>query len=186
MRTDFPKDSQSFSLTTSSGVKLVHLREDFEKPLFEAVNQNRDVLAQWLPWVKHTQSSKNTLDFIRDTQAKFESRTGFTLAIMDQDMIRGCIGIHEIDWINERASLGYWLSPMSQKKGIATDAVRTLTQFCFHTLRLTRMEIYCAVENQKSRGVAERAGYHLEGILKKREKMGPHSFYDHALYACTQ
>ena len=53
-----------------------------------------------------------------------------------------------------------------------------------HALGLVRVELHADVDNVASRRVAERAGYHLEGLSpKKMWHCGAHR--DLALYALT-
>ncbi len=48
-----------------------------------------------------------------------------------------------------------------------TEAVKRIEKFAFEKLGARRVEIRCDEENMKSRSVAERAGFTLEGILKQ-------------------
>jgi RimJ/RimL family protein N-acetyltransferase len=46
--------------------------------------------------------------------------------------------------------------------------VRQLADFAFRTTDLVRLEIVCAVGNERSQRVAERAGAVREGVLRRR------------------
>jgi ribosomal-protein-serine acetyltransferase len=50
-----------------------------------------------------------------------------------------------------------------------TKAVRRLTEVLFNDLGLARIEIRCGENNIRSKLVAERAGFMLEGISEKKE-----------------
>lgn len=47
--------------------------------------------------------------------------------------------------------------------------MRGLTEFAFNQLGANRLTIRCDPRNVKSKAVAERAGFQLEGILKNDE-----------------
>jgi len=62
------------------------------------------------------------------------------------------------------AHIGYWIDQGQSNRGITTEAVITLTEFAFSELRLHRIEISFRPENDASKRVAEKSGYHYEGI----------------------
>lgn len=57
--------------------------------------------------------------------------------------------------------LDYW------GKGLATEAVNCVLDFCFDELKLHRIEAGCAIENIGSIRVLEKAGMTQEGIARK-------------------
>jgi [ribosomal protein S5]-alanine N-acetyltransferase len=63
-------------------------------------------------------------------------------------------------------SVGYWLLPEARGRGIATTALRLATTVVFQRLEWHRIELYHAVENARSCGVARRAGYIAEGVMR--------------------
>lgn len=64
-------------------------------------------------------------------------------------------------------SVGYWLHGDIRGRGLAAAAVRAGTAAVFHGLGWRRIELYHAVENSRSCGVARRAGYVLEGVMRE-------------------
>lgn len=54
-----------------------------------------------------------------------------------------------IDWQNGSTSIGYWLDPDYQGKGVMTAAVQVLIDYAFYTLQLNRVEIRAATHNKK-------------------------------------
>ena len=68
------------------------------------------------------------------------------------------------------AEIGYWLNEPYWGRGIATEAVRTMTAYAFDKFDLVR--IYAAVfeSNPASERVLEKAGYRLDGRLRKNVK----------------
>ncbi|GAF37537.1 ribosomal-protein-L7p-serine acetyltransferase [Lentilactobacillus farraginis DSM 18382 = JCM 14108] len=63
-----------------------------------------------------------------------------------------------------------------------TAAVRELETIAFNELNMNRIEIMADKNNQKSRSVAERRGFHLDGILKQYAFYNG-QFRDMALYS---
>jgi RimJ/RimL family protein N-acetyltransferase len=66
------------------------------------------------------------------------------------------------------ANLGYWVRTSATRQGVATEAVRQVAEFAFGNTDLVRLEIVCAVGNDASQRVAERAGAAREGALRHR------------------
>jgi RimJ/RimL family protein N-acetyltransferase len=64
------------------------------------------------------------------------------------------------------AELGYIVAPAARGRGVATAALRLLTDWAFGELGALRLELLIGVENPASKRVAERNGYRLEGVLR--------------------
>jgi ribosomal-protein-serine acetyltransferase len=96
--------------------------------------------------------------------------------------IAGCVGLHGISWPNASTSIGYWLAEAHQGRGIMTAAVSAYVEHSFKTWRLHRFELRAAVANDRSRAVAERLGFRLEGVLRDAERVGDHT-HDLVVYS---
>lgn len=74
--------------------------------------------------------------------------------------------MHRINWDIPKFEIGYWLDSRFSGKGYMTEAVEGIAAFAFKELHAKRLEIRCDARNKKSRAVAERVGFNLEGILE--------------------
>lgn len=155
--------------------------EDAEE-LFALTEANRLYLKQWLPWLDHCTCPDDTRRNILASLAEADRGVSLALCIWHDGRIVGVTGFNSIDKMNRIGHIGYWLSEEYSGLGIMTRAVRALTDHGFATLGLNRITIAAAVENRKSRAVAERLGFRLEGIAREAEWLYDH-FVDHALYA---
>ena len=63
--------------------------------------------------------------------------------------------------------IGYWLGEDFWNKGIATGAVKKMTDYLFATFDVVRIFAPVFEINKASMKVLEKAGYHLEAIHKK-------------------
>ncbi len=65
------------------------------------------------------------------------------------------------------ASIGYWLGEPFWGRGFATQALVTFTSYAFATFDLHRLQATVFAWNQASARVLEKAGYTLEGRLRR-------------------
>ncbi|HEU4403612.1 MAG TPA: GNAT family protein [Candidatus Polarisedimenticolia bacterium] len=80
----------------------------------------------------------------------------------------GGIGLEPKTDVERRsAEIGYWLGEPFWGRGIATEAVRAMTDFAFTHFDLCRLEALVFEWNPASARVLEKAGYQLEGRLRK-------------------
>lgn len=80
-------------------------------------------------------------------------------------LIGGC-GLHGID-NGEKAEVGYWLSKPHWGRGITTRCVRAACEFGFREYGLQRIYARVFEFNVASARVLEKAGFALEGVLRK-------------------
>ena len=156
-----------FSYTIDEETEIRLFAEQHADRLFALVDENREYLREWLPWVDTTKTAEDTKKFIKGTLEQFAANEGFAAGLWHRSEMAGTIGFHRIDWPNQKAEIGYWISARFQGKGIVTRAARALVDYAFNELGLNRMEIRCAEGNKKSRAIAERLGFHQEGTLRQ-------------------
>ncbi|WP_080871929.1 GNAT family N-acetyltransferase [Oceanobacillus timonensis] len=142
--------------------------------LFMTVENAREKLREWLPWIEATRHINDCLAFIDLCLQGAERRQSLNVGIFEGRKLIGSINFNFIDWQNGSTSIGYWLDPMHQKKGIMTSAVQVMIDYAFYTLRLNRVEIRAATHNKKSRAIPERLQFRKEGIIRQGEWL-----YDH-------
>src|SRR4249920_3901126 len=71
----------------------------------------------------------------------------------------GCVMAFGIETDEGKAELGYMVAPAARGRGVATEALRLLTDWGFTERGLARLELLISVDNTASIRVAERAGY---------------------------
>ena len=63
-------------------------------------------------------------------------------------------------------SVGYWLLPSARGRGIATRAVRLLSDWAARDLGVPNLRLTTEPGNERSRRVAERSGFRQIGLLR--------------------
>jgi RimJ/RimL family protein N-acetyltransferase len=89
----------------------------------------------------------------------------------------GSISLQSFAWAHARAEVGYWLAREARGGGHATRAVRLICAWGFRTLRVERINLFAATGNARSQGVAERAGFTREAVLRSYMR-GKHEWQD--------
>lgn len=80
----------------------------------------------------------------------------------------GAIGVRTGEDVNRlSAEIGYWLGEEFWNRGIATEAVKTVTQHAFDLLEMVRVHAEVFEWNTASMRVLEKAGFVKEGVLSK-------------------
>ena len=82
--------------------------------------------------------------------------------VVDGEVIGGFGLMLKSDVDRRTAALGYWLGEAYWGRGIATEALRAVTDWAFANLDLVRLEAGVFAWNPASARVLEKAGYTLE------------------------
>jgi [ribosomal protein S5]-alanine N-acetyltransferase len=99
--------------------------------------------------------------------------------------IVGQLTVSSIVWGSAMmATLGYWVDQMRAGRGIAPTAVALVTDHCFRTLGLHRMEINIRPENGPSLRVVEKLGFRDEGYRPRYLHING-EWADHRSFALT-
>ena len=169
------------SLTLGPGAAL-RLPEEADAPEMAAlVDANRDRLARWMPWAA-ANTEADTREFIKLARRQLADNDGLQTVIVVAGRIVGIAGVHGINRMRRTTSLGYWLDAAFEGRGLVTAAVRAYTREAFDAWGCHRIVLEAAVENARSRAVAERCGYTLEGIARRSWWVGD-TVQDMAVYA---
>lgn len=93
------------------------------------------------------------------------------------------VSLHSIDRLQGDAEIGYWTAPPARGRGLAAVAVDAVCRWAFGALPIDRVELCHAVENTASARVAEKAGFTLEGRLRRSYRYGDGVKHDELLWS---
>jgi ribosomal-protein-serine acetyltransferase len=142
---------------------------DHASRLVAAVHESIADLCPWMEWASETYSEPEALKWICETQDKRAEESAHEFFIADASgALLGTCGVNRIDPVNRLANLGYWIRSSQAGRGLAVLAARTLADWAFANTSLHRLEIVIAVDNHRSRRVAEKVGALEEGVLRSR------------------
>jgi len=158
-------------ISRSLGTERLYLRGAVAD---DAPAVNAAIIASWtelsrcMDWAQGAQPTiQDTMEWIGNRAAGFEDRSELHFSIFEKraGTFIGCCWLHGFDWTVPRGEIGYWCATNKVGHGYITEAVLALTEFA-RSLGFVRVEIRCDAKNLRSRAVAERAGFALEGVLK--------------------
>lgn len=149
---------------TEGNVNLRRLTNDDQSSLARLVNNKKiwDNVRDFLPF-PYTENDAAT--FIGLTM---QEMLPMTFAIEYKGQICGVIGLtRQTDVYKKTAEIGYWIGEPFWKKGIATLAVKLITDYGLHSLDFIRIHTGVFEYNIGSMRVLEKNGYIKDGVFKK-------------------
>jgi len=113
-------------------------------------------------------SRDDAIEYVGRTASAWHDGTsaGFVIADAGDDTVLGSIGVMRFDDTRAVAEVGYWVARDARRHGVATRSVRLASRWALRELGVARLELMTRVENTASQGVAERAGFTREGVLR--------------------
>lgn len=151
----------------------------------EAVVESLEALKPWVAWAAVPPALEASEFSCRQAYAKFllgEDLRVFFISKDDGALVGGS-GLHHPDWKLRQFEVGYWGRSRYGKKGLITEGVKALTDHAFEILRASRVYLTTDAANTASWRLAERAGFELEGTLRKDRLNLAGSLRDTRLYA---
>lgn len=136
--------------------------------LWEAIEESREHLRPWMPWVGEHKSPDDSEAYARRAQARWMLRDDLPVGFWERVTGRylGGSGLHRIDWDVPSFEIGYWIRASAEGKGFVTEAVRLLCGLAFETLGANRVFIRCDSRNGRSAAVPRRLGFVHEATLR--------------------
>jgi RimJ/RimL family protein N-acetyltransferase len=179
---DFPDSFETERLTIRSPMP-----GDGEE-LQAAVAESIDDLRPWLPWADHVPTVEEDEELVRRGRARFLTREDLWLMLFlkGTHTLVGGSGLHRMDWNVPSFEIGYWVRSRFAGQGYITETVCGITRFAFETLGARRMEIHCDARNERSKRVAERAGFELEATLRNHDVAVDGELRDTLIYVCFE
>lgn len=155
--------------------------EDAEA-FYDLIRANREHLCRWMPVFENVHSLEDQRQGLEGLAALHSEGDILGGAIEYLGQLAGGASINGLNADNRSAMLGYWIAEGLQGRGIATRVCRALVARAFDEKAINRVEIRTMAENAKSRAVAERLGFTLEGVRPQSFRCGGR-LHDLAVYS---
>ncbi len=150
--------AQNFKINTNR-LTLRRWRENDAEALYKYASDGR--VSEMALWPRHT-----SVDMSREVIKDFFQPNPFTLAMVLKETNEpiGCIGLvpagaeHYRPFANER-EVGYWIGFPYWGKGLTSEALKSMIEFCRNNIRLDSLLITTDAANKASQRVAEKCGF---------------------------
>jgi RimJ/RimL family protein N-acetyltransferase len=144
--------------------RLVPLDTDVVNEMHE-LGQDPDVL-QWT-YVSAPFTRQKAMEWVQRYVDGWKdgSLAGFSIQSPAGEFL-GFAALVRVDNEGREGEAGYIVAPRARGKGVATKALRTLTDWALFDLGLQRVELRMDAGNRASIEVAKRSGYVFEGTLR--------------------
>ena len=140
--------------------KLVNLRELSIDDATTIVGLMSHEIAKNLYEVPYPYRIDDVLYFIKSSYDDFRLRKAITFAIDYKlesfQLLSGTIGIKDIDYVNKKGNIGYWIGKQYQDKGIATECIKLVVNYAFDMLEFKEISAYVFPNNNPSIRVLEK------------------------------
>ena len=171
----------SWSIDEQTIVRTLTL--DDAEVIFRAIDANRDRLRPYMPGsgrpARRTTCARSSSD--RSRRPTDEDANGIWVA----EEFAGIVGLRSIRRTNT-GEIGYWNVRSFEGRGLITRACRRFFDYGFRERMLHRIEIRAAADNLRSRAVAERLGFTLEGTMRDGHRMPDDTYVDQVVYGLLE
>jgi ribosomal-protein-serine acetyltransferase len=135
-----------------------------------AALESLSTVGVWMDWCHERFALQNAEAWFHACDQNLESGSAYDLGTFASDgkQLLGGIGINQLNRRQNFGNIGYWVRQSCQRQGIAVRAVRSIAEYGFGELKLTRLEIVVPQHNVPSRRVAEKVGAVFECIARNR------------------
>lgn len=135
-----------------------------------AALESLSTVGVWMDWCHERFVLQDAEAWFHTCDQNLESGNAYDLGAFTSDgkQLLGGIAINQLNRRQNFGNIGYWVRQSCQRQGIAPRAVRSIAEYGFGQLKLTRLEIVAAEHNVASRRVAEKVGAVFECIARNR------------------
>ncbi|MBA2312903.1 MAG: GNAT family N-acetyltransferase [Actinobacteria bacterium] len=137
--------------------------------IHRAVRATLSELQPWMPWARDP-SPDEQLAFATHAERQWEACLSWNFTIFLENEVIGSIGLANYQPLIKTCDLGYWIRTDCAGRGYMTEAGTAVIEFAFDRLEMHRIQLLAAVGNRASQRVAEKLGFHSEGIQRDGSK----------------
>lgn len=156
-----------FKYDLGSNSELAILERRHAPAMLELVSSNRRYFGEWLGWANTMTTVADAEAFIAAGLTRFAEDGLPRVGIWHKQQLVGGLLFFPLDRRLMSTEVGYWLAESAGGRGLMVQATRAMLGFVFDQLGLNRVGLNAVVENKRSRVVAERLGFSLEGVRRQ-------------------
>ncbi|WP_137790040.1 GNAT family N-acetyltransferase [Bacillus sp. E(2018)] len=104
------------------------------------------------------------------------------IILKEQDKLIGTCGFHNWSKSDRRTELGYELIRAYWHNGFMNEALRAILHYGFNGMEFNRIAAVIRPENNSSRTLVTKLGFHEEALLREHQRVGD-DYYDMYIYS---
>lgn len=123
------------------------------------------------PENRKTKNKSDAVKFIKEITENIKNNKSITwgITLKNDPQIIGTICLWNFSQNNKIAEVGYDLNTEFQRLGIMSEALKLIIDFGFNELKLEKIEAYTHNENESSKRLLEKNGFHFKKNKKDLE-----------------
>lgn len=132
------------------------------------LNGNEYEIAYNSPSVPHPYRREDALMLIELAIQRYANREEYHFGVfLEDNTLIGVCALANIDLINKKAELGYWLGKKYWGHGYAKQAIRLILSFGFNNLELNRIYAKVLTYNERSIGLLNSMQFQKESLNRE-------------------
>ena len=136
------------------------------KALYEAICQSIETLRMFpasLAWSLQEPNLDASLAFCDSRVLAALNQENFVYVIREQQShnFLGVMDIHQINWLENQAAVGFWGNVEFKGQGLMTEALQLFVDQLLNDLGFQQLNAFVDVENKQARRLCERANFKL-------------------------
>ncbi|MGZ8537539.1 MAG: GNAT family N-acetyltransferase [Flavisolibacter sp.] len=146
---------------------LTRIHADDQQFLFEGLSDPVSMPYNGI-YFKTFEETKEQLEWY---EKNYQSGTGVHWKIVDKNTREkiGVISYYYYKSEHKKAEVGFWLLNQFWNKGITTEVLKAVIEYCHNVKGIHRLEAFIESENMASARVLEKNGFVLEGTMRDAE-----------------
>ena len=142
-------------------------------------NTDEEVIEKFTEWLNDFETTDyigksykvvTIADEIKHFENSKENEFVFFIIRKEDDELIGTVGLHNVDNINRRATLGIFIGDKSgRNKGYGTEAIRLILEYGFKYLNLNNIDLDVMEFNQRAQACYRKCGFKECGRRRKSE-----------------
>jgi ribosomal-protein-serine acetyltransferase len=152
-------------LDDESELRILELRHAPEFLSF--VDNNREFLGRWLQWGTDITTLEHAQAFLQRGVTRFAEDGLPWIGIWHRGEMAGGLLFFPINQSIKSTDVGYWLGEKFEGAGLMRRTLTVALDYAFDVIGVNRVGLEAEVDNVRSRALAERVGFQLEGVRRQ-------------------
>lgn len=146
---------------------LRKITKEDKNDLFELLTNSQ--IDRRMVW-NHLNDMDEITQYINEVIASYEKKepSCFGIELIESGKLIGILKFINYKKEFRGLEVHYMLHPTHHNKGIMTEALIRVIAFIFKETNINRIEAFCLKSNHAAGKVLEKAGMHLEGVLREK------------------